>query len=59
MKIPPTRKMRELLRDPEARKQLQIALMDGTKTITISGVEYELVPLANAAKQLSALVKGC
>ena len=46
MEVGITRIMRELLRDPEARKQLQIALVDGTKTITINGVEYELVPLS-------------
>lgn len=35
--------MEDVLRDPEARKQLREALVDRSKTVTVNGIEYQLV----------------
>ncbi len=45
MGVKPTKIMRELLKNPEARKQLKKALADESKTVAVNGTEYELVSL--------------
>lgn len=46
MKVSDTKLMKEILKDPEARKQLQKALAAGPRIVIINGVEYELVPVS-------------
>jgi hypothetical protein len=45
MKVRDTKLMKDLLKDPAARKQLQRALADSSKTVVVNGTEYELVPV--------------
>jgi hypothetical protein len=54
MKVESTKKIREILEDPEARKQLQAALAEGgdeTK-IVVGDTRYELVSMSSADTRL-------
>lgn len=42
MRVYPTRLMKQLLKDPLSKQQLQKALVDPSQTVTVNGVEYEL-----------------
>jgi hypothetical protein len=50
MKVELTEKIKEVLRDPAARKQLQSALVgdQNPNVITVGDKIYELVPLSTA-----------
>lgn len=50
MKVELTKKIREVLRDPNARRQLQRALAEGgdSSEITVGNRRYELVSLSAA-----------
>lgn len=49
MKVQFTRKIKEVLQDPDARRQLQQALADGDdQEIRVGDKRYELLPLSAA-----------
>jgi hypothetical protein len=49
MEVEPTRKIKEVLQDPSARRQLQQALADGkNQEISVGDKHYELVSLSEA-----------
>lgn len=50
MKLELTRKIKEVLQDPDARRQLQVALAEdgNTREIKVGSRRYELVPLSAA-----------
>ena len=55
MKVELTRKIKEVLQDPSARRQLQQALADGTnQEISVGDKRYELVPLSEADPRAAA-----
>lgn len=50
MKVESTKKIREILEDPEARRQLQVALAEGgdETEIVVGDKRYELVSMSSA-----------
>ena len=55
MKVELTRKIKEVLQDPSARRQLQQALADGkNQEISVGDKRYELVPLSEADPRAAA-----
>lgn len=55
MKVQLTRKIKEVLQDPNARRQLQQALADGdSQEINVGDKRYELVSLSEADGRLAS-----
>ena len=55
MKVELTRKIKEVLQDPSARRQLQQALADGkNQEISVGDKRYELVSLSEADPRAAA-----
>ncbi|MFN7901073.1 MAG: hypothetical protein ACK5N0_15710 [Synechococcaceae cyanobacterium] len=55
MKVELTRKIKEVLQDPSARRQLQQALADGkNQEISVGNKRYELVSLSEADPRAAA-----
>jgi hypothetical protein len=55
VKVELTRKIKEVLQDPSARRQLQQALADGkNQEISVGNKRYELVSLSEADPRAAA-----